>query len=511
MFDVLTKGFRSARAKLQGKALISETGIEEALKDIRMSLLEADVALPVVTAFLEHVKEKAVGEVVQLSVKQKAGKQEISPAEHFIKLCHDELISLMGEDEGQLQFLDKSQPTGVMLVGLHGTGKTTTAGKLARLLKQDKHRPLLVAADIYRPAAVNQLKVLGERLKIPVFHRENMSPPDLCAAAMHQARQDKNDVVIFDTAGRLTIDEPLMDELSSIRERTRAGNILLVVDAMIGQDAVRMASEFDKRLDISGVVLTKMDGDARGGAALSVRAVTGKPVVYVGMGEDLSKLEPFRPDGVATRILGFGDVVGLVKDFEKVVEKDKAEEDALKILKGDFNLYQFLDQIRAIQKMGSLRDTMEKLPFFHEMVPDGASVDEKVLVRIEAMINSMTPDERTRPEIIDESRSKRIAQGSGRKFHEVKDLLQRFGAMREVMKQVGKQPSLLSRLPGFKQALDLAKSRGEDVSDLLPDDGMPAGGGWGVQGPRRLTTAEKNKRRRKQKLAKKQRRKGRRK
>ena len=511
MFDVLTKGFRSARAKLQGKALISETGIEEALRDIRMSLLEADVALPVVSAFLDHVKEKAVGEVVQLSVKQKAGKQEISPAEHFVKLCHDELISLMGDEEGQLQFQDKGQPTGVMLVGLHGTGKTTTAGKLARLLKQDKHRPLLVAADIYRPAAVNQLKVLGERLNVPVFHRENMSPPDLCAAAMHQARQDKNDVVIFDTAGRLTIDEPLMDELSSIRERTHAGNILLVVDAMIGQDAVRMASEFDKRLDLSGVVLTKMDGDARGGAALSVRAVTGKPVIYVGMGEDLSKLEPFRPDGVATRILGFGDVVGLVKDFEKVVEKDKAEEDALKILKGDFNLYQFLDQIRAIQKMGSLRDTMEKLPFFHEMVPDGASVDEKVLVRIEAIINSMTPDERTSPEIIDESRSKRIAQGSGRKFHEVKDLLQRFGAMREVMKQVGKQPSLLSRLPGFRQALDLAKSRGEDVSDLLPDDGMPAGGGWGVQGPRRLSTAEKNKRRRKQKLAKKQRRKGRRK
>ncbi|MBL6975315.1 MAG: signal recognition particle protein, partial [Deltaproteobacteria bacterium] len=339
MFDVLTKGFRSARAKLQGKALISETGIEEALRDIRMSLLEADVALPVVSAFLDHVKEKAVGEVVQLSVKQKAGKQEISPAEHFVKLCHDELISLMGDEEGQLQFQDKGQPTGVMLVGLHGTGKTTTAGKLARLLKQDKHRPLLVAADIYRPAAVNQLKVLGERLNVPVFHRENMSPPDLCAAAMHQARQDKNDVVIFDTAGRLTIDEPLMDELSSIRERTHAGNILLVVDAMIGQDAVRMASEFDKRLDLSGVVLTKMDGDARGGAALSVRAVTGKPVIYVGMGEDLSKLEPFRPDGVATRILGFGDVVGLVKDFEKVVEKDKAEEDALKILKGDFNLY----------------------------------------------------------------------------------------------------------------------------------------------------------------------------
>ncbi|NOZ02714.1 MAG: signal recognition particle protein [Deltaproteobacteria bacterium] len=509
MLEVLTKGFRSARAKLQGKTLIGEAVIEEALKDIRMSLLEADVALPVVNAFLGHVKEKAIGEVVQLAVKGKAGKREISPAEHFIKLCNDELIALMGDGEGQITFAEKGQPTGIMLVGLHGTGKTTTAGKLARLLKHDKHRPLLVAADIYRPAAVDQLKVLGERVGVPVFHREDTSPPDLCAAAMHQARQDKLDVVIFDTAGRLTIDQPLMEELSGIRERTRAGNILLVVDAMIGQDAVRMASEFDKRLDLTGVVLTKMDGDARGGAALSVKAVTGKPVTFVGMGEDLSKLEPFRPDGLASRILGFGDVVGLVKDFEKVVDEEKAEEDALKILKGEFNLYQFLDQIRSIQKMGSLRDTMEKLPFFHEMVPEGATVDENVLVRIEAMINSMTPEERTKPEVIDENRIKRIAKGSGRKYHEVKDLLQRFGAMREVMRRIGKQPSLLSRLPGFKQALDLAKSRGEDVSDLMPDEGLPEGEGWGVQGPRRLSAAEKNKRRKKQKQARKQRRKGR--
>jgi signal recognition particle subunit SRP54 len=370
---------------------------------------------------------------------------------------------------------------------------------------------MLVAADIYRPAAVDQLKVLGERVGVPVFHRAGLQPPELCAEAMKQAIAEKRDVLILDTAGRLAIDEPLMQELSNIKARLNPKNVFLVVDAMIGQDAVRMASEFDKRLDLTGVVMTKMDGDARGGAALSVRAVTGKPIAYVGMGEDLNKLEPFRPDGIASRILGFGDVVGLVKDFEKVVDQDKAEEDAIQLLKGQFNLVQFLEQIRAIQKMGSLRDTLEKLPFFHEMVPEGAAVDEKVLGRIEAMIHSMTPEERRKPEIIDERRMKRIAKGSGRKVPEVKDLLQRFDTMREVMKRVGKQPSLLSRLPGFKEALDLAKSRGEDVSDLMPPE-MPQGGGWGAgYGAPRLTQAEKDRRRKKEKAARKQRQKARKK
>jgi signal recognition particle subunit SRP54 len=274
---------------------------------------------------------------------------------------------------------------------------------------------------------------------------------------------------------------------------------------MIGQDAVRMASEFNRRLDLTGVIMTKMDGDARGGAALSVRAVTGKPIAFVGMGEDLGKLEPFRPDGIATRILGFGDVIGLVRDFEKVVDEKQAEEDAIKMLRGEFTLTQFLDQIRAIQKMGSLRETLEKLPFFHDMVPEGAAVDEKVLGRIESMIQSMTPEERMHPELIDDKRAKRVANGSGRKIADVKDLLQRFGAMREVMKRVGAQPSLLSRLPGFREALELAKSRGEDVSDLMPDEG--AGGGAFGYGVRRLTQAEKDRRRRREKLARQQRKK----
>lgn len=509
MFEVLTRGFRSARARLQGKELITEDGIDEALRDVRVSLLEADVALPVVNAFLEQVKKKALGEEVRLQVRVKGQEVRISPADHFVKLCHDELIALMGDGEGGLVFEPPGQPTGVMLVGLHGTGKTTSAAKLAKQLLKEKHKPLLVAADIYRPAAVGQLKVLGDRIGVPVFHKEGMSPPDLCAAALHQARMDRRDVVIFDTAGRLTIDQPLMDELAAVRERTRTRNVLLVVDAMIGQDAVRMAAEFNRHLELSGVILTKMDGDARGGAALSVRAVTGKPILFVGMGEDLGRLEPFRPDGVATRILGLGDVLGLVKDFEAVVEKEKAEEDAVRILKGEFNLYQFLDQIRAIQKMGSLRETLEKLPFFHEMVPEGATVDEGVLARIEAMIQSMTPREREKPEVIDESRAKRIARGSGRKVAEVKDLLARFNTMREVMRRVGKQPSLLARLPGFREAIALAKSRGEDVSDLLPDEG--GGGGWGPGGMRRLTAAEKDRRRRKEKLARQQRKKARKK
>lgn len=509
MFEVLTKGFRSARARLAGKQVITESAIDEALRDIRLSLLEADVALHVVNAFLAQVKEKALGEVVQVKAKKDGRKVEITPAEHFVKLCNDELVALMGEGERGLEFEPGGKPTAVMMVGLHGTGKTTTSAKLAGLLKNEKHKVMLVAADIYRPAAIDQLKILGEKLGIPVFSQPGVQPPELCANAMAQAAAEKRDVVIFDTAGRLAIDEPLMQELSEIKSRTNPKNIFLVVDAMTGQDAVRMASEFDRRLELTGVVMTKMDGDARGGAALSVRAVTGKPITFVGMGEDLSKIEPFRPEGVASRILGFGDVVGLVKDFEKVVDEEQAEADAIRMLKGDFNLYQFLDQIRSIQKMGSLRDTMEKLPFFHDMVPEGASVDEKVLGRIEAMIHSMTPDERKKPEIIDDRRARRIAKGSGHKAAEVKDLIQRFETMREVMKRVGKQPSLLGRLPGFREALDLAKSRGEDVSDLMPPDEQR--GSYGGYGVRRLSPAEKERRRKKEKIAKKQRQKGRKK
>ncbi|HNZ03443.1 MAG TPA: signal recognition particle protein [Myxococcota bacterium] len=513
MFDVLTKGFRGARAKLQGRAIIDEAAIADILRDIRVSLLEADVALPVVTAFLDRVREKALGEVVQ--VKVKGGGKELSPADHFVKLCHDELIALMGEGQRDLVWSRDGRPTIVMMVGLHGTGKTTTSAKLARLLKDQKKKPMLVAADIYRPAAIEQLKILGQKIGVPVYSVDGMSPPDLCQSSIKYAAEHNCNVIIFDTAGRLAIDEPLMAELTEIKARTKPTNIYLVVDAMIGQDSVRMASEFDRQLDITGVVMTKMDGDARGGAALSVKGVTGKPIVFAGMGEAMDKLEPFRPEGIATRILGFGDVVGLVQDFEKVVDEKKAEEDALKILKGEFTLYQFMDQIKSIQKMGSLKGTLEKLPFFHEMVPDGATVDEKSLGRIEAMIHSMTPDERNDPKIIlaqgrNDTRARRIARGSGHKPQDVKDLVQRFETMREVMKQVGKNPALLGRLPGFRESIELAKSRGEDIGDFDPgrmDPRMmqPYGGGQ-----RKMSNADKEKRRKKEKEARKARKKARR-
>ncbi len=499
MLEVVTKGFRNARLKLQGKSEITEKNIDEALRDIRISLLEADVELHVVKAFLEHVKQKAIGEIIQTKAYAKDKKLKIGPGEYFIKLCHDELISLMGEGERELAFAKKG-PTTIMIVGLNGSGKTTTSGKLAKLLRDQKQmRPMLIAADIYRPAAVDQLRTLGQRINVPVFHREGMQPPDLIEEGLLHAKATGKNLVIIDTAGRLTVNEELMQELDEIKSRIKPDNILLVVDAMIGQDAVKTAAEFDRRLDITGVVLTKMDGDARGGAALSVRAVTGKRVMFVGMGESMDKLEEFRADGIATRILGLGDVVGLVQDFEKVVDQEKAEEDALKMLKGDFNLYQFLDQIKAIQKMGALKDTMEKLPFFHEMVPEGQQIDDKVLLNIEAMINSMTHKERLNPEIIDDSRAARIARGSGKKVTEVKDLLVRFQTMKDLMVQMGKKPSLLSRIPGFKEYLNLAKARGEDISDIIPEEprqrtayGMP-----------RLTAKQKQKRRKKGKAARK--------
>jgi len=499
MLEVVTKGFRNARLKLQGKAEITEKNIDEALRDIRISLLEADVELHVVKAFLAHVKEKAVGDIIKTKAYAKDKKVQIGPGEYFIKLCHDELVGLMGEGEREL-VISKKGPTTIMIVGLNGSGKTTTAGKLAKLLQQEKKkRPMLIAADIYRPAAVEQLMTLGKKVDVPVFHREGMQPPDLIEEGLLHAKATNRNLVIIDTAGRLTVNEELMQELDEIKARVNPDNILLVVDAMIGQDAVKTASEFDRRLDITGVVLTKMDGDARGGAALSVRAVTGKRVMFVGMGESMDKLEEFRPDGIATRILGLGDVVGLVQDFEKVVDQEQAEEDALKILKGEFNLYQFLEQIRAIQKMGALKDTMEKLPFFHEMVPEGEQINDNVLVNIEAMINSMTHKERLDPEIIDDSRAKRIAKGSGKKAAEVKDLLVRFQTMKDMMVQMGKHPSLLSKIPGFKEYLNLAKARGEDVSDILPEEP----GGRTVYGMPRLSAKQKEKRRKKGKAARK--------
>ncbi|HWV37826.1 MAG TPA: signal recognition particle protein [Vulgatibacter sp.] len=475
MLDAVSKGFRAAKNRLRGKAEITPEVVDEALRDIRVALLEADVEFGVVKRFVADVREKAVGEVVQTKVETKKGMMRASPADHFVKICHDELEALMGPVDTSLRFKPKGQ-TGIMMVGLQGSGKTTTAGKLASKLLAEGKKPMLVAADVYRPAAVEQLEVLGERLGVPVYHDPSAAPPAMCKAAFEQARREHRDVVILDTAGRLAIDEEMMEELEAIKANTQPDNILLVADAMIGQDAVKTAAEFDRRLSIDGFILTKLDGDARGGAALSIKAVTGKPIKFLGMGESLDKLEEFRPEGLASRILGFGDIVGLMQDFEKVVDEEQAQADAEKILSGNFTLQDFVDQIRVVKKMGSLSELLEKFPLFGEL-PEGVHIDDSELGRIEAMVNSMTPAERKDPSLFNESRLQRVARGSGRTKKDVQDLLAKYNGMKGMMKQIGGDAGgFLSRLPGFRQMAQLRQMKGMDLSELFG----PGGGGNGA-------------------------------
>jgi len=469
VLETVSKGFKAAKNKLQGRKEITPEVVDEALRDIRVSLLEADVSFDVVKRFIARVCEKAVGEVVDTKVKTEKGLLRVTPQDHFVKICHDELEGLMGPVDTSLRFADRGRPTGVMMVGLQGSGKTTTAGKIANRLLKDGKRPLLVAADVYRPAAVDQLKVLGERLGVPVFHEPGVAPPEMCRHAFDAAQREKANVVVYDTAGRLAIDDELMTELEEIKKAVAPENILLVADAMIGQDAVKTAAEFDRRLAIDGFILTKLDGDARGGAALSIKEVTGKPIKFLGMGEALDRLEEFRPDGLASRILGFGDIVGLVQDFEQHVDQEQAEEDAQKILSGDFTLEDFVNQIRLVRKMGPLGELMEKFPLFGEL-PENFQFDDTALTKIVAMVDSMTHVERQRPDVITDSRLKRIAKGSGRNEKEVKDLLKQYNSMRGVMKQIGSAPGLLSRLPGVKQLMQLRKLQGKGMDDVLGED-----------------------------------------
>ena len=455
MFETLTKGFRAARNRLNGVTELTEENLEPALRDVRLSLLEADVELGVVKRFLGRVKDKVVGETLENEVEAKGKKIKVGPAERFIKACQDELV-LMMKQEGDAPFVTyapKPQPTGIMMVGLQGSGKTTTSGKLARLLESKGKKPLLVAADVQRPGAIEQLKVLGERLSIPVYSEPGGNPVSICTNAIEYAKKLKRDTIVFDTAGRLAIDEPLMEELSLIKSGTKAENVFMVVDAMIGQDAVKTAAAFHQRLGLTGFVMTKLDGDARGGAALSIREVTGAPIKFIGTGEGLDKLEEFRPDGMASRILGFGDIVGLMKDFEGVVDEKKAEQDAARMLQGNFTLHDFLEQIRTLQSMGPLQSIFEKLPFFQDSVPEGFTVDDKELRRAEAIVSSMTKMERLQPELFAKQpgRIQRVAKGCGRTDKEVVDLLQRFAFMKQMMGDIGQQAGLLSRIPGMKQ------------------------------------------------------------
>jgi len=482
---------------LTGVAELTDDVIEDALRDVRLSLLEGDVEFRVVKRFLERVREAAKGKEVELRAKSKEyGTKTITPEQAFIAICQDELIKMMGPVDTDLRWSTGKAPTGIMVVGLQGSGKTTSVGKLARWLeKTHKKKPLLVAADIYRPAAVEQLKTLGRQLGMPVFNIPGKDPVTICREASTEAAKEGCDVIIYDTAGRLAIDEPLMQELEDIDRNAKPANIFLVLDAMTGQDAVNVADTFNKRLNLDGVIMTKLDGDARGGAALSVKEITGKPIKFLGMGESLDKLEEFRPEGLASRILGMGDIVGLVKDFEQVVDAEKAEEDALRMLKGKFDMQDFLDQIRLIQKMGSLKGLMEKLPFFGGGLPEGVNLDDRELVKIEAMISSMTTEERLNPQVFvatsweeitttsgksakrrradfEPSRVARVSKGSGRSEQEVKELLQKFAQMRQMMVQLGASTGLMGKIPGMKQFSQMKKLANMDINAL-----MAAGGG----------------------------------
>jgi signal recognition particle subunit SRP54 len=481
MFDTLARGFRQARNRLAGLTELSEQNIDAALREVRLSLLEADVEIGVVKAFLSRVKESALGRTLETRVKHAGEMHEVSASDHFIKICHDQLVEMM-EHEGDEIAWAEGGATGIMMVGLQGSGKTTTCAKLARYLEKDGHKPLLVAADMQRPAAVEQLRILGEQLKIPVFNIPGATPVEICAAARGEAKRTGRDVIVFDTAGRLAIDEPLMQELAEIKSRAKPENIFLVVDAMIGQDAVKTARSFHERLDIGGVILTKLDGDARGGAALSIKEVTGAPILFSGVGETTDKFEPFRADGMASRILGMGDVVGLMQDFEQVVDQKKAEQDAARMLQGEFTLDDFLEQVRMIQRMGSLKDLVDKLPLggmFPGGLPQDVNLDDKELVRIQAIIQSMTPFEKADPYALirEPRRVDRIARGSGSKLEAVNELVQKFLFMRQMMSGLGQNLGLLGKIPGMKQ-MAMAKN----MKKAMAGGGMPGLPGMGLPG-----------------------------
>jgi len=507
MFETISKGFRNARNFLSGQVELNEKNIDSALREVRVSLLEADVEYHVVNHFLESVKNKALGKEIAISTKDKSGqKLKISPAEHFVGICYEELEALMGPVDSTLKF---SKPIGsIMMVGLQGTGKTTTTGKLAQYLIKKQHKPMLVAADIYRPAAIEQLKVLGTSLDVPVFSDPSLLPPQLCEQAYKKAKEWQRDVIIFDTAGRLTIDNKLMHELEEIKRLAKPDNIFLVVDAMIGQDAVHTASEFNKRLDLDGFILTKLDGDARGGAALSIKEITKKPIKFLGTGEKLGNLEEFRPQGLASRILDMGDIVSLVQDFEAHVDKNKAEKDAERMLKGQFTLQDFLDQLSVIKKMGPLQSIIERMPGMSEMMPKNKSINDNEFVKFESIVQSMTLQERSYPELIEKQRNRkrRIALGCGRKEAEVDVLLKRFTMMRSLFKTVGQKPGLLGQLPGFKQLGQMAKLSG-NLGNLGALGGMPPN--FSMEQPRLVSSAtnkntkDKKDKRRREKLARK--------
>jgi len=463
MFENLQEKLQRAFKTLRGQATLTEENIDEALREIRMALLEADVNFKVVKQLIDQIRAKAVGQEVMTA---------LSPGEQVIKILRDELIEVLGKDTARVKFASQP-PTVVLMAGLQGSGKTTTSGKLAHWLKQGGHRPLLVSVDVYRPAAREQLKVVAQAVKTNIY--EGHVAPDafvrgagdesagsyakspdverLAKEARREAVVSGCDVLIVDTAGRLHIDDQLMDEMQSLKNLLNPSEILFVADAMTGQDAVRSAEEFHKKLSLTGVVLTKMDGDARGGAALSIRQVTGQPIKFIGVGEKYDALEPFHPDRIVSRILGMGDILSLIERAEKQIDKKKAEELATKALTGaGFSLEDFRDQLRQVKKMGSMKSLIGMLPSvgpFSGLQKAADQVDEKQVNRVEAIINSMTTHERNHHEVINGSRRKRIARGSGTTVQEVNNLLRQYAQMKKMFKDMGKK-SFARRLAGMK-------------------------------------------------------------
>ena len=425
-FEGLTAKLSAAFKKLRGKGRLTEADIKEAMREIRLALLEADVSYKVVKDFIKSVSERCVGADVL---------ESLTPAQMIVKIVNEELIKLMGSENQRITISPKP-PTVVMLVGLQGAGKTTNGAKLAGLFKKQGKRPLLVACDIYRPAAIKQLEVVGSQLDIPVFQMGQENPVNIAKAAVRHAQQHGNDMVFLDTAGRLHVDEALMNELKSIKAAVQPSEILLVVDAMTGQDAVNAAQSFNEWLDIDGVMLTKLDGDARGGAALSIKASTGKPIKFIGVGEKLDQIEPFYPDRMASRILGMGDVLTLIEKAEQSFDEKKALEMAERMKANRFSLSDYLDQMRSLKGMGDINDLAGMIPGVDAKALKGAKVDEKGMARIEAIILSMTQAERDDPTILNASRKKRIAAGSGTSVVDVNRLLKQFDAMQGMMRQL---------------------------------------------------------------------------
>ena len=471
MFESLSKRLEGVFTNLSGKGKLTEADVDEAMREVRLALLEADVSLKLVRQFVERVKAKAVGADVLGS---------FSPAQQVLQIVNDELVEMLGGSDGNNKLdLGGAPPNVIMLVGLQGSGKTTTAAKLANYLRKQGQRPLLVAADMYRPAAVQQLQTLGKQLTIPVYAEQaGSNPVDICTHSLEYAREQALNVVILDTAGRLNIDERMMQEVTTIRNRLHPSEVLLVADAMTGQEAVRVADDFNKAVSLTGLILTKMDGDARGGAALSIRSITGVPIKFMGMGEKTDALEPFYPDRLASRILGMGDVLSLIEKAQEAIDEEEALKAQEKMQQGKFDLEDFLNAMRQLKRMGPLRNVMEMLPGFNKLadMPDmEEALEGDQLKRIEAIILSMTLEERHNPDLINGSRRRRIAHGSGSTAQAVNQLLDQFHEMRNMMRQMS-----TGRGPWAKLAQQYGGGAGMPGMPGMP--ALPAGAGFSNQG-----------------------------